>query len=459
MPFGGVNRQNILLVKRLTMKRLLAVNTLALLFGSLLLPTYAQVSPNYEFTGGWWFNGTGLVRKKLYVVNGVFQKRRPARVDDVIDLGDFYIVPPFGDAHSHAYDNPKTIANVVETHLRDGIFYGLSLTNSIKGKWSVADKVNKPWSIDVAYADACLTATLGHPILSAEVTANGYSWDSLGANWSRLLKSHTAEGDVYFVIDTLADLQKKWPHIVASKPDIIKIILMDTEHFEERRRSTTTIDDKGLDPALVPAIVTRAHRSKLRVAAHVETAADFRVAVAAGVDIVAHLPGLAPKTDEDPLRYELTDADAILARKKGAAVVATAWLAERLAAPKPWLPGAAAQADTVQLERAKQIQRRSLQTLMRHRVPIAIGSDLFEDAVSEAFYLKRLGVFDARTLLVMWSRTTPQLIFPKRQIGRLAPGYEASLLALSCNSTADFECTRRITLRMKQGRLLSGTLH
>jgi hypothetical protein len=96
---------------------------------------------------------------------------------------------------------------------------------------------------------------------------------------------------------------------------------------------------------------------------------------------------------------------------------------------------------------------------MRHGVPIAVGPDLFEDAVSEAFYLERLGVFDDRTLLVMWSQTTPQLIFPKRHIGRLAPGYEASLLALSCDPTADFECTRRITLRMKQGRLLSGTPH
>jgi hypothetical protein len=437
------------------MKRLFAVATLTLLFGSMsLLPTHAQVSPNYEFTGGWWFDGAGFARKKLYVVNGVFQKKRPARIDRVIELSDLYIVPPFGDAHSHAFDNPKTIGNVVETHLRDGIFYGLSLTNSVKGKQLVADKINKPSSIDVAYADAGLTATLGHPILSAEVTANGYSWDSLGANWSRLLKSHTAEGDVYFVIDSLADLQKKWSQIVASKPDIIKIYLLDTENFEEHRRSTTTIDDKGLDPALVPAIVDRAHRSNLRVAAHVETASDFRVAVAAGVDIVAHLPGLAPKADEDPLRYELTDADAALARKKGAAVVATAWLAERLAAPKPWLSGATAQGDLAQLERAKQIQRRSLQRLRRYGVPIAVGPDLFEDAVSEVFYLERLGVFDARTLLVMWSQTTPRLIFPKRKIGRLAPGYEASLLALSCDPTENFECTRQITLRMKQGRLL-----
>ena len=118
----------------------------------------------------------------------------------------------------------------------------------------------------------------------------------------------------------------------------------------------------------------------------------------------------APKADEDPFRYELTDADAALAKKKGAAVVATAWLAQRLAAPKPWLSTAAAQGDPAQLERAKQIQRHSLQRLKQHGVPIAIGPDLYEDAVSEAFYLHGLGVFDNRTLLLMWSRTTPQLI-------------------------------------------------
>jgi hypothetical protein len=438
------------------LKRLFTIFTLALFFGSLsLLSIRAQTSSNYELDGGWWFDGTGFVRQQLYVVHGKFQKKRPAHVDDVIKLGDLYIVPPFGDAHSHAYAYPATIAQVIQTNLRDGIFYGLSLTNSIKGKRAVADQVNKPTSIDVAYADAGLTATLGHPILSSEVAANGYSWDSLQANWSKLLKSHAAEGDVYFVIDNLDDLEKKWPRIIASRPDIIKIYLLFTEEFEERRRSTTTMNDRGLDPSLVPAIVERAHRSGLRVAAHVETAADFRVAVRAGVDMVAHLPGLEPKEGENPLRYEITEVDAKLAKKNGTAVVPTAWLAERLAAPKPWLTGAAAQANTAQLERAKQIQRRSLQILMRHGVAIGIGPDLFENAVSEAMYLNQLGVFDASTLLVMWSQTTPQLIFPKRKIGHLSPNYEASLLALSCNPLADFTCTRKITLRIKQGQVLA----
>jgi hypothetical protein len=106
-------------------KNLFTVVTLAFLFGSIsLLPIHAQTSSNYELSGGWWFDGNRFVRQKLYVVNGVFQKQRPAHIDEIIKLDDLYIVPPFGDAHSHAYADPKSIAEVVQSNLRDGVFYG-----------------------------------------------------------------------------------------------------------------------------------------------------------------------------------------------------------------------------------------------------------------------------------------------------------------------------------------------
>ena len=390
----------------------------------------------------------------MFAEAGRFAHVRPARVDSVIELGDLYVVPPFGDAHTHSFGSAASIGPVIRLDLRDGIFYALSLTNSIRDKRSAVDSVNTPRSVDVAYADAGLTATLGHPILSAEVSANHIPWDSLGAYHSRLLHSHTAEGDVYFVIDNLRDLETKWPRILASRPDMLKIFLMDIEHFRELRADTATIDDKGLDPSLIPAIVQRAHAAGLRVAAHVETAADVRAAMRAGVDIIAHLPGIAPRAGETLARYELTDADADFAARHRVQFIATAWLAERLAAPKPWLTGAAAEADTAQLERAKWIQRRSLARLLAHGVSVAIGSDLFETAVTEASYLEKLGVYSGTDILNMWSTATPHLIFPRRHIGGLADGYEASLLALRCDPIADFGCVRKIQLRMKQGYLI-----
>jgi hypothetical protein len=74
-------------------KNLFTVITLAFLFGSVsLLPIHAQTSSNYELSGGWWFDGKEFLRQKLYVINGVFQKQRPARVDEIIKLDDLYIV-------------------------------------------------------------------------------------------------------------------------------------------------------------------------------------------------------------------------------------------------------------------------------------------------------------------------------------------------------------------------------
>jgi imidazolonepropionase-like amidohydrolase len=410
-------------------------------------PSSNARSKSYQLTGGWWFDGRAFARKTFYVVDGVFRKRRPANVDTVLDLGNSYVVPPFGDAHSHAFDNPANIAETVAANLREGIFYALSLTNSIAGKRDVAASVNHPTGMDVGYADAGLTSTRGHPIMSAEMAANHWSWDSLGEKWPLLLKSRKAEGDVYFILDSLADLRRQWSRIVASRPDLIKIFLLSTERFAILRADTTSLGHVGLDPALVAPIVDLAHRDNLRVAAHVDTAADFRLAVGAGVDIIAHLPGLAISSELEVPRYALTEADAMLAAKRHVVVIPTAWLAvqERMA-----------NGDPAQVARTKRLQRQNLELLIRAGVPLAIGSDLFVRAPTEAAYLLGLGVFDNLSLLKMWSQTTAGVIFPRRHIGDLREGYEASFLLLSCNPISDFACTSKITLRMKQGQVLTG---
>ncbi len=53
---------------------------------------------------------------------------------------------------------------------------------------------------------------------------------------------------------------------------------------------TKAFGAKGLDPALVPIIVDKAHAAGLRVITHIENAADFHNALVAGVDIIGHTP-------------------------------------------------------------------------------------------------------------------------------------------------------------------------
>jgi hypothetical protein len=58
-------------------------------------------------------------------------------------------------------------------------------------------------------------------------------------------------------------------------------------------------------------------------------------------------------------------------------------------------------------------------------------------------------------LLKVWCETTAETIFPKRKIGHLKDGYEASFLVLHAGPIADFANTQKIEMRVKQGEILS----
>ena len=111
----------------------------------------------------------------------------------------------------------------------------------------------------------------------------------------------------------------------------------------------------------------RAHAAGLRVSTHIDTAADFRHAVDAGVDEVNHLPQPDPRFSPDLSAYVIDAATArAWRRRRGIVVVTTASTTERLSAarcPAEWLPAMRAN------------QRANFRTLREAGVAIAIGSD------------------------------------------------------------------------------------
>ena len=183
--------------------------------------------------------------------------------------------------------------------------------------------------------------------------------------------------------------------------------------------------------------------------AHVETSADFHVAVTAGVDEIGHTPGFrgdehAQLPSTSP--YEITAADARLAAQRGTWVVTTLGGVQFLDPMGP---------DSLRRRTFDRLAARNLRELRDAGVRIAVGSDEFrDDSVRESQYLLALGVLDPLSLLRLWSESTPPAIFPKRRVGCLEDGCEASLLVLRGDPSADFANTQRITLRMKDGRLL-----
>lgn len=424
----------------------------ALLLAPMLLAGCAMAGPPapvpegataYALENGTWWTGERFEPRTTYVVGGTFSARRPARVDSVVDLAGGFVVPPFGDAHAHHFESSALIPRVNELYLRDGIFYGMSLTNWAQRKADVLPFLGRTETIDVAFSDGGITGTRGHPILVYEMLARG-RYDFTNADSIRPWSDRRAEGDAYWIADTEAELEAAWPRLLASGPDIIKIFLQNSEDYTALLADTSRLGHTGLNPALVPTIVRRAHSAGLRVAAHVSSVADFRTAMAAGVDVMAHLPGGLVLEGEDPAAHRITDADAREAARRGVVVIA----GPLLSVESYYRDRDGAARDT-----ALAVMKRNLEVLRDHGVRIAVGSDTYmASSRPEAAYTARLGVFSPAEMLRMWSETTPRMIFPERPIGRLEAGYEASLLVLDCDPLARWECTGDIRMRIKQGQ-------
>jgi hypothetical protein len=213
----------------------------------------------------------------------------------------------------------------------------------------------------------------------------------LPAGYYRGYTKETLKDHYYFTIDSEADLLAKWPSILRLHPDFIKTFLLFSDQFEKRRFDPAYVRQRGLDPRLLPKIVAKAHAKR-------------RIVV------------------------DTTYLDAVpsLIRMK-----------------------VVREADVRATEAA------NMKVLLQKGVTLAIGSDDVSDtSIKEIEYLQTLGVLDNLTLLRMWSESTPRTIFPKRQIGALREGFEASFLVLEGDPLKDFNNVRRIKMRFKQGFLL-----
>jgi len=221
----------------------------------------------YQFNNGQWFDGKQFQPQTFYAVNGLLTHRKPKVVDEVVDLQNGYVVPPYGDVHTHNLDNPYNIDPQVGMYLKDGVFYVKVLCNSLSGARAVADKVNRPTSVDVRYAMGGLDGNNSHALMTYEGIGLGYyTYQAQQAHKAEILKSRRRENDCYYIIDTQADLDRKWPMILAGKPDFIKVFLLHSEDFEKRKQAQGY--GEGIDPKLLPKIVAKAHAPKPRLPLH-----------------------------------------------------------------------------------------------------------------------------------------------------------------------------------------------
>jgi hypothetical protein len=419
-------------------------NTLRYLLAVVLGVSSHAAAQSYELTHGRWFDGNAFVARTMYVDRGVIVARRPTHVDSTIDLVGKFIVPPYGEAHNHNIEGSP--AATIKKYLDAGIFYVKDPCSFPEASVEAVGKLNIPTSIDGIFSGGCLTSIDGHP--SGLVRRN----IARGS-----MKPNDGDGRFLYALVDSTDFERRWPSILAGKPDFIKVILVYSEEHAKRAKDPAYFNWHGMDPALLPLVVARAHSAGLRVSTHIESAADFHNAVAAGVDEINHMPGFRPDRDSvstfsrGTARYAIAPADARLAAQRGIVVVTTLGESTDFLAM-----GDKSGLDSATRKQVRDLYIRNLKLLRSTGVRIALGSDNFRgNTATEIMSIRTLGAFDDRELLRMWSVVTPKAIFPGRHIACFDAGCEASLLALDGDPLADFKNTQRIELRMKRGVLLS----
>lgn len=397
--------------------------------------------PNYAFVNGNWFNGKSFEKKDFFSVKGILTNSKPQRIDYVIDLKGNFVIPPFGEAHNHNLDQPREIQNQIRMYLREGVFYSKNQSHVPLQTNKIRDLVNKRSSVDVSYANGGLGASGGHIVEIYERFLRRGFFRSIAPDW----QNKDLDTKAFFLINDEDDLRNKWKLILKDKPDFIKTFLEYSEEYEKRKDNPAFYGAKGIKPEILRQIIEKAHKANLRVSTHIETAADFRNAVLAGADEIAHMPGYKIPENVDISKFQLTKEDAKLAAEKETVVLTTTHLSNNLFRNNP-----------KQLEVVKNNYKRNLKLLHENGVRIALGSDDYgTTSLNEALNLHEFKVFDNLSLLKYWCEETPKTIFPKRKIGHLKEGFEASFIALKGNPLKDFMNVRRINLRFKQGMLLN----
>jgi imidazolonepropionase-like amidohydrolase len=296
------------------------------------------------------------------------------------------------------------------------------------------DRVNLPTTVDFVSALQGFTGPGGHPV---EILERGMAMGVMPKDWK-------PDFDPYgiLIVRTEKDVDERMKLLVAENPAFVKVFLVYSEQYEARLNDPAKRGSgRGMDPKLLPHLVQLAHAAGLKVHAHIYSVEDFRTAIRAGVDELAHTPGHAFETAQGIDHYRLTPEDVQAAVR--AHVKMTTTLAN--------LPGRSNAAMV-----RDQVAVPNLKLLKAAGVPILVGSDEFnQDVLPEVFVLRDLGVFSNAELLNMVTRDTTRDIFPDRKLGVLAEGYEADFLVLDRDPIATLDNLRSINLRVKQGRRLT----
>lgn len=383
----------------MVMKRLAAVALAGALAAALPGPAAAAQEGErcrFSLLGAQVWTGERFEARDLHVDGATFAAA-PAGGQSIPAFWMF-VIPPLVDMHTHGLDEPAAADDPMHAaNLRLGIYYALNPNNIRR------DTPGAPFGpdqVEALYAGGGITGPGGHPRPLYEMLA--------GMARMRGMDMGTLPGRAFHDAATPEEARAAVERVQAAGSRIVKLYLLDHRSAES----------KGLSPETFRAAAAHARSRGMRAIVHIDTAADFRLAVETpGVAALMHMPGVVPRGEADE-PYLLSAEDVAAARANNVAVVPTVSVAFNSFTGD-------------RLLRAQRIQAHNLRLLRDGGVSLIAGADRpGATMVDELNLLRATGLFDGTQLLNIGTRNGLRVLYPDRKIGTFEPGGEASFLAM-----------------------------
>ena len=413
-----------------------------------LLTTIACFSQTIHLKNGkFYVNGNFKNYADVYIDNGNFTFRKPKTIDTIINLDNKFIIPPFAEAHTHKLDNQKELIRDINTFLKQGVFYALVLNNFSSNVVNNRKILTNSKQIDVAFANGGITATGQHPSFVYERILSDIKEWWLPANIAKIKNSKKGENDAYWFMDNIEDVNTKWEAFLKTKPDIVKVYLMNVNKND-------TQDPKTLSENTINYIVKKAKESNLRVVAHIESFDDLKVGLRCGISIYGHMPHYNVNFSKElPDEFQFTGAEKAIVKKLHPIIIPTLSFNEEFSIVRNEKNNYQGEFDTLSFNRSLNFQKERIAALSKAGFKFAIGSDR-DYLMPELLYWFQNKIFSNENILTIATKETPKLIFPNRKIGEFKEGYEASLLVFDNNPLDDYEILKTVKLKIKNGKVI-----
>jgi len=362
---------------------------------------------------------------------------------EVVDLGDATLLPGFIDCHTHitgqgsanwAQDEVSSLRrSTPEKALRATVY----ARRTLEAGFTTIRDVGAGEFVDIALRNVITAGDIVGPrILAAgnALGARGGHCDETGYPPGRLGDEPGIEKGIASGPDAFRDAVR---YQIKYGADVIK-----TCATGGVLSLADSVDAAQLTQAEMDAIVDEAHRLGRKVASHAHGAAGARIAIRAGVDSIEHGSFL----DDEAVRMMVEHGTYLVPT-----LLAGEYVAGR-AEPRSYPPEIAAKAKAAVASRSDAVRR-----AIRGGVKIAFGTDAgvgpHGSNAKEFALLVEHGMTPAAALRAATS-SAAALLGLDREIGSVAAGFAADLVAVPGDPTADIRATEKVSFVMQGGRIV-----